>query len=548
MQAGPVQGAAGPYLAARLASQRNDYAATSHYTAQLIARGVRMPAVMESAIQSEIALGDFDRAEAVAKQMQAAGVRSQSADLVTMTGALAKGQYAKAIADIAATHGDKTLIGGLVTAWSYLGEGKMSEAAAAFDKVTKQPGMKAFALYHKALALASAGDFEGANKIFADESKAGVHMTRRGLIARAEILSQLEHNAEALKLLDARFKPGRDPGIDALRESLKAGETLPFDIVRNPRDGLAEVYLTVASALQGQASDDYTLLYARMAEYLRPNLTGAVLLSARLLQDQKQYDLAAAAYAKVSQDNPMYFAAEMGRAEVLFASGDKAGATDAMRRLAKAYPDILEVQVQLGDFLRRQELYAEALAPYDKAIALTGTPAPGYWGLYYMRGICNERTDHWPRAKADLREALKLNPGEPEVLNYLGYAMVERNENLDEALAMIRKAVAAKPDDGYFVDSLAWALFHLGKYHEALPHMEKASMLMPVDPVVTDHLGDVYWAVGRKLEAEFQWRRALSYGPDKKDAERIRKKLKLGLDAVLKQEGAPPLTVSKNGD
>jgi len=63
----------------------------------------------------------------------------------------------------------------------------------------------------------------------------------------------------------------------------------------------------------------------------------------------------------------------------------------------------------------------------------------------------------------------------------------------------------------------------------------------PVDPVVTDHLGDVYWAVGRHLEAQFQWRRALSYNPQEKDAERMRRKLEIGLDAVLAEEGAKPL-------
>jgi hypothetical protein len=71
--------------------------------------------------------------------------------------------------------------------------------------------------------------------------------------------------------------------------------------------------------------------------------------------------------------------------------------------------------------------------------------------------------------------------------------------------------------------------------------MERASLLEPVDPIVTDHLGDIYWAVGRTREAEFQWHRALSYGPTEKDATRIRRKLEIGLDAVLDEEGAPPI-------
>ena len=82
-----------------------------------------------------------------------------------------------------------------------------------------------------------------------------------------------------------------------------------------------------------------------------------------------------------------------------------------------------------------------------------------------------------------------------------------------------------------------------------MDHMEKAVELMPVDPVVNDHLGDVYWAVGRHREAEFQWKRALSFiDPDETDGEadpdRIRRKLEVGLDQVLEEEGAPRLNVA----
>ena len=78
--------------------------------------------------------------------------------------------------------------------------------------------------------------------------------------------------------------------------------------------------------------------------------------------------------------------------------------------------------------------------------------------------------------------------------------------------------------------------------------MERAAELMPVDPVVNDHLGDAFWAVGRKREAEFQWKRALSFKPDtEEEATRIRRKLEVGLDAVLAEEGAPPLRSDGNG-
>ena len=115
---------------------------------------------------------------------------------------------------------------------------------------------------------------------------------------------------------------------------------------------------------------------------------------------------------------------------------------------------------------------------------------------------------------------------------------------------MIERAVAARPDSGYIVDSLGWVLYRLGRYQEAVPHMERAAELEPIDPIVNNHLGDVLWAVGRYREAEFQWKRALSFVdpddiPDELNPDRIRRKIEVGLSKVLEEEGAEPLAVAE---
>lgn len=535
-------GVAGAYLAARQASRDNDYAAAAHYTGTLLGLNVDRPEVMETAMQSEVSLGDFKAAVPIAELMDRRGIQSQVARLVLMADRLEKGQYEAVLASLTKGQGVGALVDGLVTAWADLGAGKMSEATAAFDKLASTPGMQGFGLYHKALALASVGDFEGAEKILSGQgADGGLRLTQRGVIAEAEVLSQLERNADALKLLNQTFPEGADPAIDALRDKLNAGETLPFNVIRNPRDGLAEVFLSVASALEGQASDSYTLLFSRIALHLRPHLAGAALMTGELLSKEGQHALALDVYGTVAKDDPSYYLAEMGRADTLYAMDQKDQATEAMDRLAKAYPKVLEVQVSYADMLRRQELWTRAVDAYDKAVQLVGVkPDRRHWVIYYMRGMSEERLGEWAKAEPDLREALKLNPDQADVLNYLGYALVDRGEKLDEALGLIKKAVSERPNDGYIRDSLAWAYYRLGDLQKALPEMEQASQMEPVDPVVTDHLGDVYWAVGRRLEAQFQWRRALSYGPDPKDAKRIQEKLQKGLDAVLKEEGKTP--------
>ncbi|MGZ5924231.1 MAG: tetratricopeptide repeat protein, partial [Rhizomicrobium sp.] len=143
--------------------------------------------------------------------------------------------------------------------------------------------------------------------------------------------------------------------------------------------------------------------------------------------------------------------------------------------------------------------------------------------------VSEEGAKNWNAAEVDLKKALQLAPDEPAVLNYLGYSYVDQNRNIPEALAMLEKAHALKPTDGYIADSVGWAYFKLGRYADAARTLENAVELIPGDPTINDHLGDAYWRVGRKVEAKFQWSHALSFGPEVDQKALIEKKLKDGL-------------------
>ena len=112
----------------------------------------------------------------------------------------------------------------------------------------------------------------------------------------------------------------------------------------------------------------------------------------------------------------------------------------------------------LGGILRGRKEFAECAQVYSKGIATITNPERPNWLIFYFRGICNERAKNWKKAEADLKQALKLYPDQPHVLNYLGYSWIDQDINLDEGMRMIRRAVEQRPDDGYIVDSLGWAL------------------------------------------------------------------------------------------
>jgi Flp pilus assembly protein TadD len=230
---------------------------------------------------------------------------------------------------------------------------------------------------------------------------------------------------------------------------------------------------------------------------------------------------------------------------------DGTGKTDeATRRLTEivaARPHDVEALSALAELQRSAQKYAEAATIYDKAIAAVGLPQRDNWTLFYFRGICYERSKQWPKAEADFKKALDLNPEQPLVLNYLGYSWVDQGLNLEEAFKMLRRAVELRPNDGYIVDSLGWAHYKLGQYTEAAETLEKAIDLKPADPILNDHLGDAYWRVNRRIEAHFQWNHARDMGPDPEDLPAILKKIEVGLPDVTTETAAPKASLQKQG-
>ena len=540
-----AQDPSGAYLAARQARTTGDFSAAAKYYAQALTLDSSNPALLENATVAYLALGQIDRAIAVARKMEDDDLRSQVAQITLIAEETRNEDWDALIARVEDMRGAGDLADGLLTAWAHLGAGDVTEALAAFDAVAEERGLRSFAFYHKALALASVGDFEAADQVFSGDGDGPVQQTRRGVMAWAQILSQLGQHQRAVEVIDATFGNDPDPQVADLRARVAAEDAVPFDLIRSPRDGVAEVFFSLARALRQDATDEFVLLYARVAEAIRPGHVDAIITVAELLESMEQYDLSIAAYKKVPRDHPSYHVAELGRAEVLRRDDRPDAAIEVLDQLVQTYPELADVHVAAGDLYRTQEQYADAVTSYDRAIELLTERDNPQWFVHYARAISHERQDNWEEAEADFRRALELNPGHPQVLNYLGYSMVEKGIHFDEALDMIERAVAEQPESGYIVDSLGWALYRLGRYDEAIVHMERAAELMPTDPVINDHLGDVLWAVDRKAEARFQWKRALSLhesdpSPDL-EPDRVRRKLAVGLDTVLEEEGAEPL-------
>lgn len=538
-EAKPVLGLSGPYLAARMATVQNDFRAASRYFAQAVAHDPGDRYLQDNALIAMISAGEVRRAAELARSMEAGGYTTELSTLVTRARMVHDGEWQALVDAIGQPDiADGGLIDGMIRAWALLGAGRASDALVAFDELSAMGAVVPMVRYHLGLARALVGDYEGAEALLSDQ-QTGAHLL--GIIARAQILAQLDRRDDAVAMLDA--VPGLDaePHLIVLRERLRAGAPVPFDVVKGPADGIAQVFLTFASALSTSPDPEpLALIHARLAAWLSPDTGEVRLMVAQLLQEREQFDLAEAEFDVVRRLGEMRPVAELGRIDALSRAERPAEAEKAALSLTAAYPDLPQGWIALGDVLRQQEKFAQSVPAYDKALSLLeDAPEDARWFALYARGISLERAGHFDRAEADFLAAIEIRSDQPSLLNYLGYSWIDRNENLERGLDLIKKAAELAPGDGYILDSLAWAYYRLGRYEEAVGPMEEAVGTMSSDPLVNDHLGDIYWMVDRKREAEIQWRRALSLEPTDSgevDPDRIRAKLENGLDEVLADE------------
>jgi tetratricopeptide (TPR) repeat protein len=351
------------------------------------------------------------------------------------------------------------------------------------------------------------------------------------VMAYGGFLERRGRRPEALALYDAALR--RNPsnlGLKAARTRAAAGKSPPS--MPSIKEGAAFALLAPAATMISAKQESIGLAYLRMSLSLDPQRNDAWLMLGDLLQQNGDVEGARTAYSKPKSNSAEFPAARAKLAWSYQSAGDKEGALRLAR--AGAATGDREARTTLSDLLRANESYPEAIEILNGLIAEAKEPD---WQLYYARGQAYERTGKWKEAEADLSQALKLRPDEPELLNYLGYAWIDRGERLAEAMDMVEKAVAANPRSGAIVDSLGWAHFRLGDYKKAVEVLEQAVELEAGDPEINNHLGDAYWMVGRKDEAGFQWRRVLTLKPDDKIKADAEKKLASGLGPQPKLAG-----------
>tara|TARA_B100001248_G_scaffold109002_1_gene81252 strand:+ start:1541 stop:3241 length:1701 start_codon:yes stop_codon:yes gene_type:complete len=349
----------------------------------------------------------------------------------------------------------------------------------------------------------------------------------------ANYLSSIGDKAKAKEIVSNSLKKyPRNLLLNHYKTDLDKNEN-NFDFDCKNRDHIsAEIIYITANALSSQFIYPLSNFYLNLAKYLNKEFHSFNTLMAENFYKIDDYAKAKKIYKELTRygkDFEWYSNKQISR--ILIKEGKK---EQSIKLLTKSYNDLSQKGIyetfDYAEFLKNNEEFKKSIDYYSKILNMIGKDHPLYPEVTDGRGVSYERIGEWDMAEKDLLESLKAKPNQAYVINYLAYSWIEQGIKIKKSLSMLEKANEIKSNDPYIIDSLGWALFKLKRYKESKKYLQMAVKLMPADPIVNDHYGDVLWKNGEEIQARYYWNYVLNLEKAEKDLkDKIEKKLITGL-------------------
>jgi tetratricopeptide (TPR) repeat protein len=516
------------YVQARAAAINGNHGGAAQLLATLAQSQPDQVDIARKALAEAIGAGNMGLALSLARSVPPAKL-SSDARLLLVVDDLKRRRSDRAMSwlSVNGDNGDLIFLAPLITAWDFAERGNMDQALATIDQVPVNSLLGPLRPEEHALILLKfrrTADAEPFARRAIGTSGAREDRLR---LAFADAFLAAGDKARALTLLE-----GMGGGENAARKRVQSGRQSGQGIDSLPK-ALSEVLTAFASDLARLQRSAPPIGLVQVARYANPQNSSATALLAILLNSQDREEEALTALRTVNPNDALVSPIRDVQVRIL---SDEKRFNEAYQiaAAAAASPDAdADDFTRLGDLYSAMKRRAEAADAYGRALALA--TAAGHkaqlWTLQLLRASALEQAGRWPEAKQALEAGLVLSPDQPLLLNFLGYAKLERNEDVDAAEAMIRKASDLAPDDASITDSLGWAEFKRGKVTDAIATLQRAAEKDPDQAEIQEHLGDALFKSGRRYEARFAWNAALVTAEDE-IAARVKAKLMRGLTSA----------------
>ena len=419
--------------------------------------------------------------------------------------------------------GDLGFVRPFVQAWAAADAKDQAQALSALDGLNAGNLLAALGPEHRALILLKFGKIAEAQPFVDQALKMGPAREARLRMAFGQAYRGLGDRARATAMVQ-----GLGTGAMRAGQLVLQGKS---DGVRidNSRRAFSELLVVLAAELHRLRNEAMPVALSQVARYSAPANSAATVMLGLMLSRRDRVDEAVAALRSVPASDPLFTQARDAEVRALTDAKRQAEALQVAQRVVSAGNPGVNDFARLGDVLANMKRHDEAATAYARALQLIGpAPAEDRWPLLLLQAAALEEANRWPETRHLLTQALALAPNEPVLLNFLGYAMLERGEDLDAAEAMIRKASSLAPDDASITDSLGWAVYKRGRTKEAIEILTRAAKGDPTQAEIHEHLGDALYKAGNKYEARYAWSAALVTAEDDV-AKRLNAKIEAGL-------------------
>ncbi len=515
------------YMEARAAAISGDHDRAAQLLARLVEGSAASQTVARQAVLQAISAGNMPLALRLSQSLAPSAMPIE-ARLLRVAAQLRSRDPSAALPLLAGTSEevDIEFLRPFVEGWLAAERKDLGRAIGALNRIDSKNLLNAFTPEHRALILLKFRRVADAQPFVTQALERSGPREHRLRLAFADAYLAAGDRARALAMV---AELGTETG--RARDRVLRGRSGAIAI-DDSRTAFSELLVALALELNRVREGAMPVSLAQVARFADPDNSSAATMLGMLLESRGRVDESLAVLRSVPDRDPLAAQARDGEVRALLDANRKEQALAVARRGVSSGDADVSDFARLGDVLSSMKRFSDSADAYGRAVQLAEQGrAAERWPLLLLRASALEQGGRWPEARQALGAALALAPDEPLILNYLGYAKLERGEDLDAAEAMIRQASALAPDDASITDSLGWALYKRGRLKEAIEILTRAATGDPGQAEIHEHLGDALYKAGNRFEARYAWEAALVTA-DEEIAERVKAKLQAGLTSA----------------
>ena len=282
---------------------------------------------------------------------------------------------------------------------------------------------------------------------------------------------------------------------------------------KNHNDLVSEFLFLISNLYSSQDNFEKSNFYLNLSNYLNPKFEFNLSLVAENFYLNDEFDKVQRILKNFKKKDEFYYWFRLKKeAQIIIQQQDyENGIKYIDSKFNKIENPNIKMIFDLANFYKNSKNYQKAIDRYTEIILTLDDNSLIKSDVLYRRGGSYERMGNYEKSDEDLLHALKIDPSDAYILNYLAYSWLERDYKINEAMDMLKTAYDLKSNDPYIIDSIGWAYFLIEDYVEAEKYLKRAVELMPDDPIVNDHYGDILWKLNRKIQARYFWNNVLTF-------------------------------------